>query len=437
MLQYTADTISVLFPHNETLRTPFSPLHVKLGGGSLDKDATRRARRLTGFTLVELLVVIAIIGMLVALLLPAIQAAREAARRMQCSNHLKQMGLAIHNHHDVRQGFPRYNAGGGGGDTPTLMSFFGFILPFMEQQAIYDIYESLPELNAGWGNSGFARSLARASAGFYWEDLTSDQRNGIGSISIYRCPSRRSGGVQIYEDGQDNGTAAANRNPPSGPRGDYAVVVCADSDHQSISTGGGAHEMATALEAGNAPISGTRGIRSPIRTFRPNFSPTSLEAMAILNGMIRSAATQPVDNFSFVRDGLSNQLLIGEKHIPSASLGTCTRNSPWDCNMFVTGTGGFAGWGQTYGRDIFLAEGRVPNGTIPLYRQNILARSAMVDNEMGNPGNSLAHRFGSYHPGIVGFLVGDGSVRSVSATTNVEILRWLGDAADGNAVSLP
>ncbi len=97
---------------------------------------------LAGFTLVELLVVIAIIGVLVALLLPAVQAAREAARRMSCSNNLKQIGLATHNFHDTMKQFPP----GYLGDPPATDATSGnqqlgtlpYLLPFMEQNAIWE-----------------------------------------------------------------------------------------------------------------------------------------------------------------------------------------------------------------------------------------------------------------------------------------------------------
>lgn len=110
-----------------------------------------------GFTLVELLVVIAIIGILVALLLPAVQAAREAARRMSCSNNLKQIALAIHNYHDTHKVFPPIRGGQlvNGGTQPfgatvtsypgcpgwfnsTAWSWRALILPFVEQQPLYD-----------------------------------------------------------------------------------------------------------------------------------------------------------------------------------------------------------------------------------------------------------------------------------------------------------
>jgi len=96
----------------------------------------RYRRKPGGFTLVELLVVIAIIGILVALLLPAVQAAREAARRSQCTNNMKQLGLALHNYHDVFKRFPSgYIRRSGDNDG---WGWAAFSLPFLEQQNIYD-----------------------------------------------------------------------------------------------------------------------------------------------------------------------------------------------------------------------------------------------------------------------------------------------------------
>ncbi len=98
----------------------------------------RLQRSKNAFTLVELLVVIAIIGVLVALLLPAVQAAREAARRSQCSNNLKQIGLAMHNFHDTNSALPQgasaiqSNVKGG--------TWAALILPFVEQQQHYDVF---------------------------------------------------------------------------------------------------------------------------------------------------------------------------------------------------------------------------------------------------------------------------------------------------------
>jgi len=102
------------------------------------KDVSDGYMRRRGFTLVELLVVIAIIGILIALLLPAVQAAREAGRKMQCSNNLKQIGLALHNYHGTHKqlpygsGWPLTNRGGNWG---------AFILPYIEQEAHYNMFD--------------------------------------------------------------------------------------------------------------------------------------------------------------------------------------------------------------------------------------------------------------------------------------------------------
>jgi prepilin-type N-terminal cleavage/methylation domain-containing protein len=181
-------------------------------GNALSPRPSRRTQR--GFTLVELLVVIAIIGVLVALLLPAIQAAREAARRSSCSNNLKQLGLALQNYHDARKVFPysQISFGSQGAYASYMnMALQGptwvvAILPFIEGGNVVKLYNK--------------------SA--FWMDHATNLSFRACNLPFMLCPSDSFAGIQF--NGTNVGQGTYVTGPPIGPvapwgRGCYGANV--------------------------------------------------------------------------------------------------------------------------------------------------------------------------------------------------------------------
>lgn len=167
----------------------------------------RTSNHRVGFTLVELLVVIAIIGILVALLLPAIQAAREAARRSSCTNNLKNLGLAVLNHHDVKKHFPvsmglaQVDTVPAGVEQPAV-GWTVNVLPQLEEQALYDSF-----VQGGAFEGNFVSGGCLVATNPYPNKGLTSKKNGISvpelmktQLSIFQCPS--DGDIQQLDSNQ-------------------------------------------------------------------------------------------------------------------------------------------------------------------------------------------------------------------------------------------
>ena len=374
----------------------------------------------TAFTIVELLVVIAIIGTLLALLLPAVQAAREAARRMQCSNHLKQLGLTVHNFHGTNQSCP-----------PSFIQefrpgFFAFLFPYMEKQTLYDYVVDAkidptvdtPEgFNIRWHNYWAARAVPTG------DNPIPGLQSAFGSVAIMKCPTRRASGTVAFTD---------SAHAP-GPVGDYAAVT---------------------ISVKRTPDPGMTTTPVKAQWWKYFYTRDSWKEAEADEAAGRHAGpfclatlTTPGDNKTWKSshgmerwsDGSSNQIIIGEKHIPLNSLGRCELGSVadnnekvfiGDCTYMFTGN-------NRWGGMMRLGTGATnPPGTwIPI------APSPRYKNEgtLGSPDcrPNDGYGFGSWHPGTCLFVLGDGSVRNFSISVSNDIMAMLSDVADGGTVELP
>ncbi len=346
-------------------------------------NRTRSQR--TGFTLVELLVVIAIIGILVALLLPAIQAAREAARRTQCQNNLHQIGIALHSFHSAHKVFP-YGANDGDCEAGTppreLLSWRIQLLPYIERQAVYDALLPIAEKSKGTACTNPERRP--------W-DLCEYQQM---PISEYLCPNEGQPYVHgsVSSRGLDTWfgpkTAAVasyfgSAGPVSSGPADWGVpYVC----------GHCVGNVACPCNFGNKPGGNPRG-------FFHGHNPGGPGMMDLWANKI-SAGKVP--------DGTSKTLHVGETHWvdPESNQSGCFSSMHWMATFSVASTV----WG---------------------INDDYMARLGLNPASHAENNYLIGCNFRSLHVGGAFFLFADGAVTFLTDETNDRLLANLGDRQDG------
>lgn len=346
------------------------------------------SRPLHGFTLVELLVVIAIIGVLVALLLPAVQAAREAARRAQCTNNMKQIGLAMHNYNSAQGQFPygsesRYACTESNGEAPCERGFGWrvYIGPYMELGALIDSVEHVDT------NTKRYKTLTEQ---FLLE--TAEFHRAV--VSNYICPSEFSEKVRddFYGDRDSVAPTASSAEVREASISTYvgSAGLAAPFAECDLWEAAG---LECAVESDFAAWASENGVSfGGSHYLAPPGS--GHEGMLHLRKEKVTAGK--------VSDGLSNTLHVGEVTIfdPEAP-SICPDDPPWVAN-FAQGSS-YGQWAGTWN------VGSVTHGL------NYPCRSLFL----------TGNQFASYHPGIVNFLLADGSVRTLDEQTEWTVLSAL------------
>lgn len=353
-----------------------------------------------GFTLIELLVVIAIIGVLVALLLPAVQQAREAARRSQCKNNLKQLALALVNFHDNKRGFPTSDDSGWGNwkeqsESSVQPSWHVVILPYLEQAAMYNYFQTAPIPNN--------------------TDIPSI--HAVKTFGYHRCPS----------DPYDTSNPWTNYAGCNGPQGigagssscpnPFAQYATPEVSFPGDPTWGYTSSSSFAGWGSSSPLRDNRGVIIWSGTYANN------------TGTLHDRV-----NMRHITDGTSNTIIVGEYQPKYEWYPQYEGRFP-DPN---TGTPGWGGWAASAsGRHLSMSTlipinwkiddnancgdrpwpGQTPNTGDPLHAQDNLAKG-----------------FRSLHIGGAHFAFVDGSVHFLSESIDYKTYQHLGCRNDAQVL---
>jgi prepilin-type N-terminal cleavage/methylation domain-containing protein/prepilin-type processing-associated H-X9-DG protein len=365
----------------------------------------RRASR--GFTLIELLVVISIIAVLIALLLPAVQSAREAARRAQCVNNLKQIGLALHNYHDVNNVFPP-----GGllpntsnleqsiwGPQSSYLSWRALILPQMEQN---NVFNSINVMEATFIIPSWTGNTTPNPYAMYTAWVTVN--------NVFLCPSDGLNGdgllpsnAELYANGQD-----CAGGPPINPATGQSSPVTPVSNYA------GSFGDNYANGFGDIPW---ETVGPPRIGWPPSWNgnqTTSPGVSASFRGMFDIYDHYGPFGIASVTDGTSNTILVGEV-LPSDRA---------EINFYH-------GNGATAGLTVPL---NFPSNTFPALNpacNNLYDQVVPLGCRFGSAGKG----FKSRHPGGVNFLFADGSVHFLKQSMSLVTQCALGSRNGGEVIS--
>jgi prepilin-type N-terminal cleavage/methylation domain-containing protein/prepilin-type processing-associated H-X9-DG protein len=365
---------------------------------TLLSNACRKVER--AFTLIELLVVIAIIAILIGLLVPAVQKVREAAARIQCSNNLKQMGIAMHAYHDVNIGFPRGNKGNWGHDHGSWM----FVsLPFMEQDNLYKQVTSIVVSGVDYNNPNWDMQFATGTG------LPLPMKLPYG-----RCPS----------DGYDY----------SNPQ--YSSYIGSQGPQCND---GSCDPRADPFNINCNGISGTFGgaewVPQPIvPPTHPGYAPSASWGNTTNTSMCRgimcrgTSLTAPLVRIADITDGTSNTIMIGEGLVEQMEFQRFGNGYGWAGYNSVS-------QGQTIQPINWPIDGKRVGGSWTDCNSSCTALGV-------NPANCLWNwhvtwGFKSNHSGGVNFVFADGSVHFVNQGIDMRTYQYLGCRDDGQPASLP